>query len=430
MIKRSPLTGIIKNVHNNNRYNHVFIAFVFAFTIAMSSGCYKEMVIPPEDFQTIDIIMTEEQRLHVWEARGVKFDLDDPKPQLTINNTVYNVKKIGLRGQSALNFSRKSFRVNLYETLEITNGDAIKTLHGFDLIAMASDYTYIENRCSHGILRQAGLFPLFRKFVEVKINGRTQGLYLLLEDPKSYALDVAGSEFILRRGYNHGIDNYEYQPNSTSDNVDYYLDKFNKIYSCIVNYDSVQLYDTLAGLFDISMYMKKLAVDYLLANGDYTDEIYFYSAPGSNHKFKIIPWDYDDVFSLIPHEIGSGWGTGTLFGTRDYPALQDQLNEKGNKPLYSIEDDLDFKIARDSFLYNKYLEEVENVLNSADDAFINDLFIEIENELMPYYNHNEIIAMSQYDDKPANMELFRENLQEKRSYLLERRSQMLHYINK
>jgi spore coat protein H len=48
---------------------------------------------------------------------------------------------------------------------------------------------YIENRIAFGILEDAGIFPLIYKYVELHLNGSSQGIYLLIEDPEKFSRD-------------------------------------------------------------------------------------------------------------------------------------------------------------------------------------------------------------------------------------------------
>lgn len=43
--------------------------------------------------------------------------------------------------------------------------------------------------------------------------------------------------------------------------------------------------------------IEKLAFNYLIRNGDYTDELFLYLT-GKGNQFQIIPWDYDDIFQI------------------------------------------------------------------------------------------------------------------------------------
>ena len=47
--------------------------------------------------------------------------------------------------------------------------------------------------------------------------------------------------------------------------------------------------------------MRWLAFNFLVRDGDYTDEVYLYIDPELK-KFKLIPWDYSNLFLTAPHE--------------------------------------------------------------------------------------------------------------------------------
>ena len=67
------------------------------------------------------------------------------------------------------------------------------------------------------------------------------------------------------------------------------------IYKSLKKQNGEELYKTLNQWIDLDNYMKWLAFNFLVRNGDYTDEVFLYIDPEIN-KFKIIPWDYDDLF--------------------------------------------------------------------------------------------------------------------------------------
>jgi hypothetical protein len=135
------------------------------------------------------------------------------------------------------------------------------------------------------------------------------------------------------------------------------------------------MYDTLSSYIDMEQYFTKLSIDMLIKNGDYTDEIIFYTKiKNGKELLGIFPWDYDDIFSSQPHEIGNPWAPGTVFGKRQYNSMNDVIADVGPKLLYSIEDDLDYKIAKDSFLYQEYLKTLQGVIEKIDLTAIDRVF--------------------------------------------------------
>lgn len=387
----------------------------------------KQFVICSAD--VINIIMTQEQEQLVYDSRNQKIEFDNPKPVFEFRNQEYELDKLRTRGESTLRHRRKSFSVHLDEPIQIENRDYSGIYHSiksFKLISMVHDYTYIENRIAMGLLQKVNLWNLFYKYVEVRINENTQGAYLLVEDPEDYVIDNLRSEFILRRGYQGQIYKYEYEPLIYSIAQEDYEKTFYKIYSLITEYDSICLYDSLAYIMNINDYFRKMAVDYLLKNGDLTDEIYFYSRiKNSKIYYNIIPWDYDDIFADNPHEVGRDWGMGNLFGVRSYQSVEDIKNDVGDRLIFSIEDDLDYKIAKDNYLYSYYLDYLKEVIENLDDNYIENIFLSLKEELKPFYENTKIIEQSKYDRDSTTYDLYIQNYSDKLNFIIQRRAEIL-----
>jgi spore coat protein H len=377
----------------------------------------------------INLIMTEEQEQSIYDSRGQEIEIYNPNAEFEFRNKKYELDKIRTRGESSLNFRRKSFSVHLNKPIQIENREysgIYYSIKSFKLISLVYDYTYIENRIAMGLLYKANLWNLFYKYVEVRINGNTQGVYLLIEDPEDYVIDNLRSEFILRRGYHGQIYKFEYEPLVYGIDQAEYEKTFYKIYSLITAYDSITLFDSLNSIMNLNNYYRKMAVDLLLKNGDLTDEIYFYSQIRNNDVYyNIIPWDYDDIFADNPHEVGRDWSVGELFGIRSYRSVDDIKNDVGDKLIFSIEDDLDYKIAKDDYLYSEYLVYLKEVLKNLDDNYIEILFLNIKEEIKPFYENTEIIEQSIYDRNPANYDLYIQNYSDKLNFIIQRRAEIL-----
>ena len=140
-----------------------------------------------------------------------------------------------------------------------------------------------------------------------------------------------------------------------------------------------QLYDSLNVVLHMDQYFKWLAFNYLIKNGDYTDELFLFLTPGEN-RFDIIPWDYDDIFQRQPHE--------------SYERRNKLLD---HKLLFSGEAYLDIVIDSDSFLYLKFLQSFQEVLELLTPELIKTTFERVYTELYPYYMDQEIISQSESD---------------------------------
>jgi spore coat protein H len=346
--------------------------------------------------------------------------------EFSMDKELLDLKEIKTRGKSALRFQRKSYAVVLNKAVAVPgrNGFDIVRLKRFKLKSMAMDYTYIENRIGFGILEEQGIMPLFYRFVEVKINGSTQGIYLLVEDPEQYYLDT-GSEFIVRRGYYNSLADVEYAPSYHFIARESYETRFQEIYSSLPSLQGEALYNALNERLNLNQYFRKMGIDYLLQNGDYTDEVYFYSLIHKDQpRFNIIPWDYDDLFRSYPHEVGLNWGSGRLFGERRYATYQDILDEIGDKLIFSIEDDLDYSIAMDPYLYAKYESLLVEMIEKMDLEDIDALFEQVKTELSPYYEKVKLVAQSQFDERESSFSLWEDNMEDKRAFLKERLTYM------
>ncbi len=408
---------------------NIYIAIGFFLFI---TSCYKEIivtdtgVVTDTDKEVFELSVSPEMQKFIYSSKDTSYSIEDPDLFLMFNGHQVEIREIRIRGRTTLDFKRKSYSVSLDKPIFIRgrDGDEIKKLIRFKLISLSMDYTYIKNRIAFGILEQKGIMPLFYKYVEFIINGDTQGVYLLIEDPEQFFKEQ-GSEFILRRDYHHGIEDSEYEPASHSRPREEYETRFRELYTQLPYTNGEELYEAINQRIDLNQYFRKMGIDYLLQNGDYTDEIYLYAMIEQDViRFKIIPWDYDDIFREYPHEVGRSWGTGTLFGNRVYNSHQDIFDEIGDKLIFSIEDDLDYAIAMDSFLYARYESTLDNLVKSIDVEDIEALFDQVENELAPFYNDWDVILQSQYDNNPTSLELWQNNMHDKQTLLEERLASM------
>ena len=394
-------------------------------------GCRKidEEVRNPEK-EVLNFTVTEAQREFINKSRGDTFEVTNPVPVLQFAGRTFTIDRFEIRGESSLNFERKGFGVNMGNKLTLTNPfeKTERRYEEFKLVAMVFDYTYMEHSIATALLREVNLWPVYSFFTEVKLNNHTQGLYLFIEDPVEYFIEQKNSSFVLRRGYNHSVRAYYSGPDKVDPQI--YLSRFKKIYSDIVSYSGQQLYDTLSTRLDLEQYFAKLGIDLLLKNGDCTDELFLYSKIRNNKEiFGFFPWDFDDLFSDLPHEIGRSWAIGTVFGKRSYSGMNAVIADVGSKLLFSIEDDLDYKIAKDNILYQKYLITLRTVIEKIDQSTIDKIFDYTFEHISPFYSNDSIIILSKFDANATNYDLFVNNLAKKRQLLKDRRNWILQEIN-
>jgi hypothetical protein len=396
-------------------------------------GCRKENydTIDPEK-EVFNFIVTEPQRQYINASRGEQYEITDPLPELQFAGNVYTIDRFEIRGDNTLNFTRKGFGVNMDKKITLINPEehTERKYEEFKLLAMVYDYTYIENSTAVGLFKEVDLWPVYSFFTEVRLNNHTQGLYHFIEDPFEYFIEQKNASFVVRRGYNHVIKASSVSPDNMP-NMEEYIARFRRIYSNLPLYSGRQMYDTLSSYMDLEQYFTKLSIDMLVKNGDYTDESIFYTKTKNGKEvLGVFPWDYDDIFSDQPHEIGNPWAPGTVFGKREYYSMDDVIADVGSKLLYSIEDDLDYKIARDSFLYQEYLKTLRSVVEKIDLAAIDKIFDYTNEHIGAFYDNDSIIEQSKYDVDKTNYSLFVSNLAEKRQMLKDRRNWILGELDK
>ena len=203
------------------------------------------------------------------------------------------------------------------------------------LLGLAMDQNYIHNYLAFTLMEVLDLFKLTFSYCKVVINDETRGIYLITERQRDYA-------------------------------------------HCR-KYSGHALYDSINSHMDLDQYMKWLAFNFLTRNSDYTDEIYMYIDPADN-RLRIIPWDYDDVFSEQPHE-----GNTTR---RKVP---------GGKFNFSSEDRLDRVTITDEYLYTEYLHQLSDVIDILNDTNLQALINETYCMVYPYYLDDAILQTTRHD---------------------------------
>lgn len=305
---------------------------------------------------------------NLWNSSGRKFNLKNAK--WTLNGEEVGVKKTRTRGKSSLLYPRKGFNLSFDEPFLIEEIGLSKIA----LNNLAQDQNYWRNRLSYLLLAEMGIFPMVNQFVEMSINGKSQGVFLLVEKTEGYTKRV-GMDLLVRRNEDGAI-RIEY---NRLDDGKALVKEFNQVEGLFSKFEGSALFREIEKIVDLDRYFRWLAVNHILRNGDYTDEAFFYYDPESLN-FKLVPWDYDDIFSREPHE-----------GTTHH----NQMIKNGL--LFSGEVGFERKLDKNEFLYNKYMDEFEKTLQYLDEILIRNLFEQVYSELVAFYQDPEIIAMSKYD---------------------------------
>jgi spore coat protein H len=349
----------------------------------------------------VDLEMPAVQYKKVTSTTGQKLVLKNTG--LKFNGEAIVIKDIHLHGNTTLYYERKSFSVDADQKIKLCKG--CKPLDAFYLISLSMDKNYFHNRLCFDLLAELDLFHLQYEFVEVRINGNSQGIYLLLQRPQDWSKKSADSPFILRRGVHHAIAKEKAQKDLEKENIKGYRNQFAQIYKLIHQYSGEELYNRLNEILHVDDYLRWLALNYLVKNGDYSDELYFYIDPASK-RYRIIPWDYDDVFKQEPHEGMAAW----------------RLKMEASSLVFSSEDDLDVKIAHDPYLYGQYLLRLQEVMDRLSQEKLETLISAIYGDLYPYFSDDTILAALSRDGYTTTLARLKQELETVHQYFTYQRT--------
>lgn len=325
---------------------------------------------------------------------------------LIYNNDTLNLKELELRGNGSMFFKRKSFSVKLDDKISFNKNGTEYKFKKFNLISLSMDQNYYRNKVSFDLMSELKLFNLFYSFAEVIINGKTQGIYLIVQKPKNYAFKDEDANFMLRRDYKNVVKKTYISEDDTSLEARC-VETFLYIYEELIPKKMNQeFYNALAEVLDVEQYFTWMSINYLIGNRDYTDEVFFYNqTDGDSIKFGIIPWDYDDVFFEHPHE-------GNLIRYFYF----------GDKLAFSSEDALDKKIVTDLYTYRKYLYTLSEVIHKISPELLKNVFESAYHDLYPYYRRKDILRMTSYDKYgKTNLKGLESDMQETYKWLIEKR---------
>jgi hypothetical protein len=259
-----------------------------------------------------------------------------------------------------------------------------------DLLSMSADAGYISTRMG---LMSAELLkigaPLATEYAEVYINGKSNGLYTVVEKPKSAF--SKNSPYVVRRGYKSAFRHEEADISKklTPGEILKIKTTADSIYQDVANKRGEELLNSLRKKMDIESYMRWMAMNSLYTNGDFPDEIFFY-VDGDMYKqgqiyFRVSPWDFDDLFKSAMHNV---------------PINESERlkPENQNSILYSYEDKLDRSFAPvNAYMYEQFKAVTRQVINELSRSVTEGLLKQIGQELTEYLNSPAVLQMGAKD---------------------------------
>lgn len=384
----------------------------FAYGMVTSPGTYR-----------IEIKVTGAERADL--AKGKKTDV--PRASLVIFQGADQIgdfsANINTRGVTSLStYPRKNFNVKSIPKKVGEKAKKIKigSVVGKELVLSASpeDVLGTKNMLAYGLLDAVGIRALKPQYAEVVLNGISQGLYFVTKTAGDEVLeadvvDKNGNqienpyEVVIRRRYGDTFDadlkkdgNIKVKGNTkglSREKILEYVKTLNEIHMVVDNgvMNGEGRLAALSKNLNLKNYMKWMAMNYILKNGDYSDEVFFFGKTdsGGNIQFDVMPWDQDDSFGSEMHQAGI------------VASINHGLEEKGiaDKTLvYNFESRIDRTIGTDPVLLRKYFEVVSEVIETLrNKGSLDSVVAGLKARLAPYMEYQEIMDSGKLDKSAA-----------------------------
>lgn len=251
-----------------------------------------------------------------------------------------------LHGQSSLRCARHSYAIALEGSARYLLPDSASD--EYTLVSMCDDPAYVYAPTVFGLLAD-DLYFLKQRFVEVIIDGKTQGIYILMEKAQDeLRRDTARTTAVMRRQYPvAGKDAFEVLYSSTDDVAP--ATRYQTFFTAITPLTGTDLITALQNQMDLDQYLRYLGNQSIFKSGDYIDEAFFFASEqadgigGVGEIYRVMAWDPE------------GYTTCHSGGVNAYV--------DANNLAYCAEGRLDFKILADPKVYALFVQKIEAALS-------------------------------------------------------------------
>ena len=176
-----------------------------------------------------------------------------------------------LRGKGSFGCARRNYTLNLYgKRPRFASLDSVTD--EFYLLSMCLDHGYVRQHTVLKLWSQLGLFPLQLRYVELTLNGRSQGVYLLVEKLDRIRFSRNGLRALLRRNFSLVKTVVEVKYSRTGEqqaraDYDKTLEEFTGL-------SGQRLVARFRERMNLDQYLLWIASNALLQNGDSVDELW------------------------------------------------------------------------------------------------------------------------------------------------------------
>lgn len=300
--------------------------------------------------------------------------------------------EVHLRGRTSLSTCdphRLSYAVNLERGRErffISEEERGIGTDKFTLVAMCLDPTYLNQISANALMGEMGLFSAAHKLVEFRINGESQGVYLLLENATdTFLRSYAGVVSVLRRGT---PDEVKFPDDEDAMAVFDARSAFEGVTDGWADLDGAARLEAAEKAIDLRRFFYYVAFNSLLHNADWGDEPYFVGLASLRDgqptpAFRVFAWDNDDILK---------GGCDHARSVADDPfALIGCAEENIELALFGVKSD-DDPTAADDEVYALYVDLLEQTMEHLTEARAGDAFERTAMRLKTFAMDPHIVA--------------------------------------
>lgn len=326
----------------------------------------------------VEFLFTADERA-IFEQVSADLATDDFELRVRVGDAEPVTAVAHLRGQTSLDCERKNFTLDLKgpDLRVLGPGFAAEEFH---LISLCNDDRYYNQLTANRVLHALGLFPLGSALTELRVDGETWGVYLLVQKPKEGLLETTSRlHTVVRRRFDpeDKLPDVEYPPDTSADAA--VVAPYWQLVEGLGDLAGEALIAEARSRLDLDHFLTFVAFHSLMGTGDFIDEIYFYSTEAARRAdlgdfYDVHAWDTDDLYTTCHH--------GGQFAMPDPHGL-----------VFCAEGDLEKRLLPDPVVYARFVDALEALIERDLTAEVFDQALtHTASELLPFFDREGVAA--------------------------------------
>ena len=246
-------------------------------------------VVDLDPHRNIELILGDEEAKSLWKTKETYEEAANAVMRIGSFHVPIEFTLWGQGGLSLKNTQRRSIVAHAADGFMFTlNGIQLKRVVMLSLFEDATQLAYVAavSALKSVVVNGRPLWKSASAPVLLQVNGSTS-VYLLNEHPYDTAVRYEASS-VGQRDLDDAI------VEVTSRTFNPRTGHVHEVYQELMEYG--QRWELEQGV-DVDEYLHWLAANNILMNGDYIDEVFFYTRPSDvPPKLQLIPWDFDTIF--------------------------------------------------------------------------------------------------------------------------------------